>query len=155
MGRDSRTGLDAFESIDRLMPSRVLDTSVLIRYLTNDDLAKAQSARVFFQTAVDASLLMPDVAVAEMAFVLLRVYRWPVVQVADALRAVVNHRAVEVPSRELWLDVADDLEQGRGVVDAYLLRTAEREGIPEVVTFDEGMKPLATVTCVAPSDNGD
>jgi predicted nucleic acid-binding protein len=130
--------------------SAVLDTSVIVRYLTGDDPVKAQAAGRLLQDAANASLLMPDVAVAELAFVLLRVYRWPVPRVADAIRAVVNHRAIEVPGRELWLDVADDLEHSRGVIDAYLLRTAERADVPDVVTFDETMRPLAGVRCVVP-----
>ncbi len=132
------------------MPSSILDTSVLVRYLTNDDQTKADSVRALLQTASDESLLMPNVAVAELAFVLLRVYRWPISKVADALRAVVTHRSIEVPDEEIWLDVADDLEGGRGVIDAYLVRTAERMGVGRVLTFDEGIQPLPTVICVTP-----
>lgn len=128
----------------------VLDTSVLVRYLTGDDSVKAAAAGAFVQQAAHGSLLLPDVAVAELAFVLLRVYRWPILQVADALRAVVTHQAIVVPDRQTWLDVADDLQYGRGPVDAYLLRVAESAGIPEVVTFDESMRPLRDVRCVEP-----
>lgn len=132
------------------MPDLVLDTSVVVRYLTKDDPAKAAAAVSFLRRAPHGSLLFPDAAVAELAFVLLRVYRWPIGDVANGIRAVVSHRAIEVPGRELWFDVSDDLEQGRGVVDAYLLRTAARAEIGAVVTFDEGMKPLPTVRCFAP-----
>lgn len=132
------------------MSTSVLDTSVLVRYLTKDDQTKADSVRTLLDTAPDASLLMPNVAVAELAFVLLRVYRWPVPKVSDALRAAVTHRAIEVPDEEIWLDVADDLEYGRGLVDAYLVRTAERMGVGKLFTFDEGIKPLPTVVCIAP-----
>jgi predicted nucleic acid-binding protein len=132
------------------MPVAVLDTSVLIRYLTNDDVARAQSARSYLQSADRRSLLVPDVGMAEITFVLLRVYRWPVADVADAIRAVVSHPAIVVSDRRLWFHVADDLERGSGPVDAYLLRTAERRGLGAVVTFDEGMKELPTVRCIVP-----
>jgi predicted nucleic acid-binding protein len=132
------------------VPAAVLDTSILVRYLTGDDPAKAASAGAYLESAADRSLLLPDVAVAELAFVLLRVYRRPIDTVADAIRAVVNHRAIEVPGREVWLDVADDLERGRGPVDAYLVRTAESMGIPELVTFDEGIRGMEGVKCVPP-----
>lgn len=132
------------------MPTAVLDTSVLVRYLTNDDPVKAGAAAAYLRRQPVGSLLMPDVAVAELAFVLLRVYRWNPSQVAAALRAVVSHHAIIVPGRELWLDVADDLENGRGPVDAYLLRTAERQGMSVVITFDERMKPLPTVQPLSP-----
>jgi predicted nucleic acid-binding protein len=132
------------------VPAAVLDTSIIVRFLTGDDAAKAASVRAYLRDAEEASLLMPDVAVAELAFVLLRVSRWPADRVAAAIRAVVTHRAIEVPGRELWLDVADDVERGRGPVDAYLMRTAERAGITTVLTFDESMRPLAHVHCMAP-----
>jgi predicted nucleic acid-binding protein len=132
------------------MLTSVLDTSVLVRYLTNDDEAKAVSVRTLLQTSSDASLLFPNVAVAELTLVLLRVYRWPVPSVADALRAVVTHRSIAVPDQEVWLDVADDLEHGRGIVDAYLVRTAERMGVGKLLTFDEGIQSLPSVVCAAP-----
>ena len=132
------------------MPAAVLDTSVIVRLLTRDDAQKAAAAQSYLQEAEDSALLMPDVALAEVGFVLLRVYRWPADRVADALRAVVTHRAIEVPGQDLWLEVADDVEDGRTLVDAYLLRIAEHEGINTVLTFDERMRPLAGVRCVAP-----
>jgi predicted nucleic acid-binding protein len=55
-----------------------------------------------------------------------------------------------VPDQEVWLDVADDLEHGRGIVDAYLVRTAERMGVGNLLTFDEDIQSLPTVVCVAP-----
>ncbi|MGI8824106.1 MAG: hypothetical protein ACR2JC_00390 [Chloroflexota bacterium] len=65
-------------------------------------------------------------------------------------RDALNHPTIDVPGKEVWLEVADDIEAGRDPVDAYLLRTAERMGIPSVTTFDGSMKPLATVRCESP-----
>jgi predicted nucleic acid-binding protein len=132
------------------MPAAVLDTSVLVRYLTHDDAVKAAAARSYLQSAAKDSLLLPHVAMAELAFVLLRVYRWPVAGVADAIRAIVSDRAIVVPDGRLWLEVAEDLEHGYGPIDAYLLRTAERGDMGAVVTFDERMKGLPTVRCLIP-----
>ncbi len=132
------------------MTTAVLDTSVLVRYLTRDDPAKADAARDFVAAARADALLFPGVAVAELGFVLLRVYRWPAPRVADAIRAVVSHPAIAVPDAEVWLDVADDLGGGRGLIDAYLMRTALQAGAPVVVTFDAEIKPLAGVTCREP-----
>jgi predicted nucleic-acid-binding protein len=131
--------------------SSVIDTSILVRYLAHDDAEKAAAEHALLSAADDSSLLMPDVALAELGFVLLRVYRWPPRKVADAIRAVVNHRAITVPGRDLWLDVAADLEAGRGLVDGYLLRTAERVNVRQVLTFDIGMKPLGAVRPVDPA----
>jgi predicted nucleic acid-binding protein len=134
------------------MPAAVLDTSVLVRYLTEDSREKAAAARTYLQAADKDSLLFPHVAMAELAFVLLRVYRWPASSAADAIRAVVSNRAIVVPDTQIWLQIADDLEQGYGPVDAYLLRTAERSGVGAVVTFDENMRELPSVRRVTPQE---
>jgi predicted nucleic acid-binding protein len=132
------------------MTTAVLDTSVLARYLTGDDATKAAAVRTLLAGAEDGSLLFPDVALAELGFVLLRVYRWPARSVAAALRGVAMHPAIEVPHADLWLDVADDLESGRGLVDAYLLRTARAAGASTLLTFDTELKPIAGVRCRQP-----
>jgi predicted nucleic-acid-binding protein len=128
----------------------ILDTSVLARYLTNDDPAKAAAARSFIAAQPDDGLLLPSVAVAELGFVLLRVYRWPVEHVARAIRAVMTHPAIEVPEGALWLDVAADLEAGHGLIDAYLMLRALAAGSGTLVTFDAGIRALPGVTCREP-----
>src|SRR5207302_11074659 len=90
--------------------------------------------------ADDRSLHFPDVAVAELGFVLLRSYRMPAELVADTLRAVAMHRAIDVPHAAIWLEVADDIEAGQSLVDAYLMRTAAAIGAPEILTFDAKLK---------------
>lgn len=132
------------------MTRAVLDSSVLVRYLTGDDARKANAVRTLLAGAEAGSLLLPDVAVAELGFVLLRVYRWSVRSVADALRAVAMHPAIEVPGASTWLDVADDVEQGRGLVDSYLMRTALSESAPTLLTVDTALKPITGVRCREP-----
>lgn len=132
------------------MPDAVLDTSVLVRYLTRDDAAKAAAAESYLQSAKKDALLFPDVAMVELAFILLRMYRWPATGVAEAIRAVVNDQTIVVPGNQLWLQAADDLENGYGPVDAYLLRAAKQGGMGAVITFDERMKALSTVRCIIP-----
>lgn len=137
--------------VRRLMPpAAVLDTSVIVRYLTQDDPVKAAAARSFVAGQADGALLFPGVAMAELGFVLLRVYRWGVEHVARALRAVVSHPAIEVPEAGIWLDVADDLERGHGLVDAYLMRVALQAAGGTLITIDASMRPLPGVACREP-----
>ncbi|HEX6492222.1 MAG TPA: PIN domain-containing protein [Candidatus Dormibacteraeota bacterium] len=128
----------------------VLDTSVIVRYLTRDDPAKADASRAYIAGQADGALLFPDVAMAELGFVLLRVYRWGIENVARALRAVVSHPAIDVPEGGIWLDVADDLEQGLGLVDAYLMRVAQQAAAGTLVTFDSSMRAVPGVVCREP-----
>lgn len=128
----------------------VLDTSALARYLTNDEPGKAAQVRALLAAQTANDLIFPSVAVAELAFVLLRVYRWPVTEVAMAIRAVVTHPAIAVSEGPMWLDVADDLDAGHGLVDAYLMRLALSTDSKTVLTFDAGIKPLPGITCREP-----
>jgi predicted nucleic acid-binding protein len=140
----------AADPIEAAVTTAVLDTSVLVRYLTRDDPTKADAAKAYIASASEGALLFPSVALAELGFVLSRVYRWPVAVVAGAIRAVASHPAIDVPDMTAWLDVADDLESGRGLVDAYLMRVALEAGAPTLVTFDDAIKPLAGLTCRQP-----
>ncbi len=128
----------------------VLDTSVIVRYLTQDDPAKAAAAGSFIAAQPGGALFFPGVAMAELGFVLLRVYRWPIEQVARALRAVVSHPAIDVPDAGTWLDVADDLEHGHGLVDAYLMRVALAAAGGTLLTFDASIRALPGVVCREP-----
>jgi len=128
----------------------VLDTSVLVRYFTGDDAVKTAAVDRLLGEAPPGSLLLPDVAMAELGFVLLRVYGYSPESVASALRAVAMHPAIDVQAPAIWLDVADDLEAGRGLVDAYLMRSASAVGAPTLLTFDKKLKPPAGVRCREP-----
>lgn len=131
------------------MTRAVLDTSVLVRHFTGDDPRKAAAAKKLLEEAPDNSLIFPDVALAELGFVLLRIYRMSRAFVAGVLRSVVTHPAIDIQPI-VWLAVADDLEAGHGLVDAYLMRTAAAVGVPTLLTFDTKAKPARGVQCREP-----
>lgn len=133
-----------------MVASAVLDTSVIVRYLTQDDPVKGAAAGSFIAAQPEGALLVPGVAMAELGFVLLRVYRWPADQVARALQAVVSHPAIHVPDAGTWLDVADDLEHGHGLVDAYLMRVALAAAGGVLLTYDASLRAVPGVTCREP-----
>ena len=71
-----------------------VDTNVLIRHLTGDPPEQARRATRYLERA--AQLLLPDLILAEVAYVLESYYRVPRRQVAETLRAVLAFRAVRV-----------------------------------------------------------
>jgi predicted nucleic acid-binding protein len=72
----------------------LLDTSVVVRYLTDDPPAAGALA----QRVIDSErpLLLSDVVLAEAGYVLTKVYRAPREQVVDALTSFVQRRNVEL-----------------------------------------------------------
>ena len=121
-----------------------VDTNVLIRHLTGDppELA-AQATR--YLTAAD-ELLLPDLILAEVAYVLESFYEVPRAQVATTLRAVLAFPAIRVIDADLLQRAVEVYEIHRlDFADAYLVASAERTGIGVIASFDRSIDRVSTV----------
>lgn len=127
-----------------------LDTNVLVRHLTGDPPEMAARATAYLGRA-DA-LLLPDLILAEVAYVLESFYEAPRGQVAEALRAVLAFPAIRVVDAELLLRAVEVYDTHRlDFADAYLVASAERTGVGEVASFDRGIDRVPTVRRVEPA----
>jgi predicted nucleic acid-binding protein len=121
-----------------------VDTNVLIRHLTGDPPARAARASRYLQTADE--LLLPDLIVAEVAYVLESHYETPREQVASTLRSVLAFPAIQVVDLELLLRAVEVYEVHRlDFADAYLVACAERTGIGVIASFDRTIDRVASV----------
>jgi predicted nucleic acid-binding protein len=147
---DGGDGGDAStESIDAQMTAFV-DTNVLIRHLTGDPPDQAALATRFLRDADE--LLLPDLIVAEVAYVLESYYETPRAQVADTLRAVLAFPAVKAVDAELLQRAVEVYDVHRlAFAEAYLVACAERSGIGVVASFDRSIDRVGTVRRVEPS----
>lgn len=127
-----------------------IDTNVLIRHLTGDPPGQAANATRFLQQADE--LLLPDLILAEVAYVLESFYEAPRAQVAETLRAVLAFSAIRVVDDELLLRTVEAYEAHRlDFADAYLVASAERTGVEEVASFDRAIDRVATIRRVEPA----
>lgn len=127
-----------------------LDTNVLVRHLTGDPPDQATRATAYLRRA--EALLLPDLILAEAAYVLESFYEAPRAQVAEALRAVLAFPAIRVVDAELLLRAVEVYDTHRlDIADAYLVASAERTGVGEVATFDRGIDRVPTVRRVEPA----
>jgi predicted nucleic acid-binding protein len=127
-----------------------VDTNVLVRHLTGDSPAQAARATRLLQQADE--LLLPDLILAEMACVLESFYETPRAQVAETLRAVLAFPAIRVVDDELLLRAVEVYNGHRlDFADAYLVASAERTGVGEVVSFDRSIDRVRTVRRVEPA----
>ena len=121
-----------------------LDTNVLVRHLTGDPPEQARRATRYLEHA--DTLLLPDLVLAEVAYVLESYYQAPRPQVAEALRAILAFRAIRVVDGPLLLRAVELYEmQGLDCADAYLVASAERTGIGVVASFDHAIDRVRTV----------
>ncbi len=121
-----------------------VDTNVLIRHLTGDPPDQAARATRYLAGADD--LLLPDLIVAELAYVLESYYEAPRAQVATTLRAVLAYPAIHVLDADLLQRAVEVYDVHRlDFADAYLVASAERTGIGVIASFDRSIDRVATV----------
>jgi predicted nucleic acid-binding protein len=127
-----------------------LDTNVLVRHLTGDppDLA----ARATRYLAAADTLLLPDLILAEVAYVLESFYEVPRAQVASTLRATLAFPAIRVVDTELLQRTVEVYEVERlDFADAYLVACAERTGVGAIASFDRSLDRVGTITRIEPA----
>jgi predicted nucleic acid-binding protein len=121
-----------------------VDTNVLIRHLTGDPPELAARATRYLAAADD--LLLPDLILAEVAYVLDSFYETPRAQVATTLRAVLAFSAIRVLDADLLQRAVEVYEVHRlDFADAYLVASAERTGVGVIASFDRGIDRVTTV----------
>jgi predicted nucleic acid-binding protein len=121
-----------------------VDTNVLIRHLTGDPPELAARATRYLGVATE--LLLPDLILAEVAYVLESFYEVPRAQVATTLRAVLAYPAIRVLDAELLQRAVEVYEVHRlDFADAYLVASAERTGIGVIASFDRSIDRVTTV----------
>lgn len=121
-----------------------IDTNVLVRHLTGDPPELAARATHYLATADE--LLLPDLILAEVAYVLESFYETPRAQVATTLRAVLGFPAIRVLDADMLQRAVEVYEVHRiDLADAYLVASAERTGIGVVASFDRSIDRVTTV----------
>jgi predicted nucleic acid-binding protein len=121
-----------------------VDTNILVRHLTGDPPALADRATRYLAEADE--LLLPDLILAEVAYVLESFYEVPRKQVATTMRAVLAFPAVRVIDSELLQRTVEVYDVDRlDFADAYLVASAERTGVGVIASFDRSIDRVTTV----------
>lgn len=129
--------------------SRFLDTNVLVRHFTGDPPGLARRATRFL--ADNDDLIVPDLILAEVVYVLESFYGVERAAVSQMARSVVDFPATQVADPDLLHRTIELYEIDRmDFADAYLVASAERAGVEEIVSFDHGIDRVGTVRRVEP-----
>lgn len=110
-----------------------VDTNVLIRLLLADD--KAQYDIALRTLAKADAVVLPLVALCEVAWVLTRTYRLPRGDIASMLRKLTRIKAVEYDFDEVEAGLAL-LDAGGDFADGVIARQARRDHADVFVSFD-------------------
>jgi predicted nucleic-acid-binding protein len=119
---------------------RSVDTNVLVRLVTRDDEKQVAAAEAF----VERGAWVPQLVLAEAAWVLSAVYDLDARAIATAVEMLLNHRDLTLEGPEV---VASAVEVFRkrpalGFSDCLMLEAARKAGHLPLGTFDRGLGRL-------------
>jgi predicted nucleic-acid-binding protein len=116
---------------------RTLDTNVVVRLLIGDDPQQTPIAeRAFLDAIAAGGVYLPDVVLAEVAWVL-RGYELDRAARHELLERLVRTRRVVVEDIDAVIDALVHFRQGGDLADHLILARASRAGALPVLSFDQ------------------
>jgi predicted nucleic-acid-binding protein len=120
-----------------------LDTSVLVRYLTQDDLAQARKANSLIDGAVGRGerLHLDVVVLCEVVWVLRGAYGFGKPTVTEAVAKILDAAQFSVDDRDLLREALEAYRGGQEDFADYVLGLRNRNaGCSGTATFDRALK---------------
>ncbi len=130
-----------------------IDTSVLVRYVTQDDPDQSRRANALFETGLSEQVpgYVTLVTLAEFHWVLSRKYAAPPTRIADAVRELLAAPTIVVEQAEV---VESALAEGLGgFADCLVHYAALAAGCSKTVTFDRKFARIAGVERLEATDS--
>ena len=132
---------------------RFVDTNVFLRFLVNDDRAKADACETLFRKAIagDEALCTSDMVIAEIIWVLESYYEMVKADVRECVEKILNTRNLHCPNRELIISALSIyVEKNIDFIDAYNAFMLRRDGINEIYSYDKHFDRLDWIKRVEP-----
>lgn len=117
----------------------VIDTNLLVRYLTGDDPQKASAVDKLLDKALkgDLRIIVPSIVIAELVWVLESFYHIPESDIAGMIAAIMDTPGVEVTEKHLIkASLARYRASNIDFIDAWIIQYAKERGIGTIYTFD-------------------
>lgn len=118
----------------------IIDTSILIRFLTGDSAEKREKFKKLIKEAAteNSVLFIPLIVIIELVYVLEKIYKLPKGEVREKVESLETVPVIEIESDDIVLDAlrlyaAENLKFG----DAMILAKSRISGIRPVYTFDK------------------
>lgn len=134
---------------------RFVDTNVFLRYLTNDDPAKAKACLALFRRADggEEALFTSETVIAEIVYVLSskQLYNLSREDIRARLVPLLSMTGLKLPRRQVHLRALEIYEaHAIDYEDALAVAHMEQQGMTEIYTYDRDFDRLSQVTRLEP-----
>jgi predicted nucleic acid-binding protein len=119
---------------------KLLDANIIIRFLTLDDKQKAQKCRKLFETAIAGKikLFITDLTVAEVVWVLEKVYKLDKTNIRQKIEMVLNTANLIFQNREIILEAILHYDlYNIDFIDSYHRAFMRPLEIKEIFSYDK------------------
>ena len=114
-----------------------LDTTVLVRYLTQDDPAQFQAALRLLNKK-GATFFVADLVLVEVAWVLSGVYEWTREEIAETLARLLTVHNLIFEDEGRIRGALKTVRLGGDLSDALIAASIQERGCRDLATFDKG-----------------
>lgn len=118
----------------------VIDTNLLVRYLTEDDPDKAQSVETLLIKAGkgEIKIVIPSVIIAELVWVLESYYKMEAGKISQLVGSILNTPGIDTQDKNILREALKIYEnKGTDFVDAWIVEFARERNIKTIYTFDK------------------
>ena len=141
------------------MPTRFVDTNVLLRYFTRDDEDKAQRTLALLRRVEEGRerIEASQIVIFETVFILDRTYDVPRARIHALVKPVLELSGFAVSGKPLLLEALDVFAaKSRKVsfADLYIALDARSHGISEIYSWDRGFDRFEGLSRVEPTADG-
>jgi len=132
----------------------VIDTNLLVRYLTDDEPQKAKAVDTFLNRASKGELkiLIPSVVVAELVWVLESFYKLAAAEITELVESILNTPGVDIQDKSI-IKAALKIYRSKEIdlVDAWIIEFAKARGAKRIYTFDKKhFKDIREIEIISP-----
>jgi predicted nucleic-acid-binding protein len=118
----------------------VIDTNLLVRYLTDDEPQKAKAVDALLNSAAKGELkiLIPSVVIAELVWVLESFYKMVAEDIGGLVEAIFNTPGVDSQDKSIIKEALKIYRSKKiDLIDAWIIEFAKAKGAKRVYTFDK------------------
>jgi len=116
-----------------------IDTNIFLRYLTNDDPAKAERIEKLFERAERENMMLitSHLVIAELVWTLESYYKLKPLQIEELILKIINTSFIELPEEDLIIQALDlYVTQNIDFIDAYNAYFMRKMKIGQIYTYD-------------------